>query len=143
MRNSELQGAAQSAMRQVVQLQLVLFMKKDNVVLEKSQAFAARIIRMDQYLRLQKKENVLTKQALRSGTSIGANISESIRAQSRADFFSKLNIALKEAQETQYWLSALRDGDYLTPVQYKSMDDDCEELIRLLVSITKSQNKDE
>ena len=118
-------------------------MKNDNVVLEKSQAFAARIIKMRQYLTEQKREFVLSKQALRSGTSIGANISESVRAQSRADFFSKLNIALKEAQETAYWLNALRDGGYLTPVQYKSMDNDCEELIRILVSITKSQNKDE
>ena len=118
-------------------------MKNDNVVLEKSQVFAARIIKMEQYLRSQKREYVLSRQVLRSGTSIGANISESTRAQSRADFFSKLNIALKEAQETQYWLSVLRDGGYLTPVQYKSMDEDCEELLRLLVSITKSQNKDE
>ena len=118
-------------------------MEKENIVWTKSRAFAARIIKMQQYLCEQKHEYVLSKQVLRSGTSVGANVSDSVRAQSRADVFSKLNIALKEAQETQYWLTALHDGGYLTTKQFQSINDDCEELIRILVSITKTQNKDE
>ena len=115
----------------------------DNALKDKSLMFAVRCVNLYKFLCDERKEFVLSKQMLRSGTSIGANISESVRAQSRADFFSKLNIALKEAQETQYWLSSLKNGGYLTPVQYQSMEADCEELLRLLVSITKKQNKDE
>ena len=117
-------------------------MERDNIVLEKSTAFALRIIKMYQYISAQKHEYVLSKQALRSGTSIGANISESIRAQSRADFFSKLSIALKEAEETHYWLTLLVQGNYITEESFQSMDNDCDEIIRLLVAITKTQNQE-
>ena len=79
-------------------------MKENNQVLQKSKAFAVRIVRLYQYLTDEKKEKVLSRQVLRSGTSIGANIKESIRAQSTADFLSKMQISLKEASETEYWL---------------------------------------
>ena len=116
-------------------------MDRENAVLKKSIAFALRVIKMYQFLQSEKHEYVMSKQVLRSGTSIGANISESIRAQSRADFFSKLNIALKEAEETHYWLYLLSESGYLNPQQFQSLDDDCEEIIRLLVAITKAQTK--
>lgn len=82
----------------------------------------------------------MSNQILRSGTSIGANITESTRAQSKADFYSKLNIALKEAEETKYWLNLLYSGEYIDNKSFKSISADCEEIIRILVSITKTQN---
>ncbi len=118
-------------------------MDRDNIVWKKSTAFSLRVIRLCRYLRKEKHEYDLSKQLIRSGTSIGANISESIRAQSRADFFSKLSIALKEAEETHYWLYLLSESEYLNPQQFQSIDHDCEELIKLLVAITKAQNRDE
>ena len=87
------------------------------------------------------KEFVLSKQLLRSGTSIGANISESQQAQSRADFVNKLNISLKEAYETNYWLRLLRETDYLSPVEFQSVYSDCQELERLLISIIKTSKQ--
>ena len=89
-------------------------MKIDNLVLTKSYSFAVRIVRLYQHLSAQKKEFVLSKQVLRSGTSIGANVEEAIGGQSRADFVSKMAIAYKEARETSYWLRLLKDTDYLT-----------------------------
>ncbi len=85
-----------------------------------------------------KNEFVLSNQILKSGTSIGANITESVRAQSEADFLTKLTIALKEADETKYWLHLLITGEYLDEKAYESLRNDCEEIIKLLVSITKT-----
>ena len=96
-------------------------MKADNQVLIDSKAFALRIIRLYNYLREEKQVYVLSKQVLRSGTSIGANIRESVNAQSRMDFINKLNIALKEANETEYWLELLHESDYLDDKQFESM----------------------
>ncbi len=109
----------------------------DNVVLEKSIRFAERIVKLNLYLK-SKNEFVLSNQILKSGTSIGANITESVRAQSEADFLTKLTIALKEADETKYWLHLLITGEYLDEKAYESLRNDCEEIIKLLVSITKT-----
>ena len=109
-----------------------------NVVEEKSFQLAIRIVRLYQYLRSKKKEFVLSKQLLRSGTSIGANVAEAQQAQSRADFLSKINIALKEAAETEYWLRLLRATDYMAEKEFRSIYDDCEQVKKLLVSIVKS-----
>lgn len=113
-------------------------MKEQNVIVDKSKTFAVRIIRLYQYLGSEKKEYVLSKQLLRSGTSIGANVKEAIRGQSKADFAAKMNIALKEASETEYWLELLHETDYLSPEQFKSINNDCAELLRLLTSIVKT-----
>ena len=114
-------------------------MNGDNAIKEKSKAFALRIIRIYQYLREQKHEFVLSKQLLRSGTSIGANIREAQRGQSKADFYSKMNIALKEADETSYWLELLFESEYIDKPAFESVYFDCEEIIKLLTSITKTQ----
>ena len=113
-----------------------------NAVVIKSKAFALRIIKMYKFLAENKREFVLSKQALRSGTSIGANVREAMRGQSRPDFYSKLNIALKEADETEYWLELLYEGEYLDRDMFISIQADCEELIKLLVSITKKQKSE-
>ena len=110
----------------------------ESVILEKSKTFAIRIVRLYQYLREDKKEYVLAKQLLRSGTSIGANCREASRAQSKADFLSKLQIALKEADETAYWLELLYETDYLDQDQFKSIYTDASELIKILVRIIKT-----
>ena len=104
----------------------------------KSKAFAVRIIRMYQYLCEEKKEYVLSKQVLRSGTSIGANVREAKRAQSTADFYAKLFIALKEAEETEYWIELLVEKDYIAKEMFDSIYADCEEIIKILVSSTKT-----
>lgn len=109
----------------------------ENVVADKSKAFAIRIVRLYQFLTVEKKEYVLSKQLLRSGTSIGANIREGMYGQSRADFHTKLTIALKETSETDYWLELLLETDYLTKEQYNSISTDCKELLKLLTAITK------
>ncbi len=113
----------------------------NNVVVIKSRAFALRIIKLYQYLLREKKEFVLSRQVLKSGTSIGANIKEAIRGQSRSDFFSKMNIALKEASETEYWLDLLHQSGYIDDNPFISIYADCLELIRLLMAITKHQNR--
>ena len=113
--------------------------EKNNTVLVKSKAFALLIIRMYKYLTEEKKEFVLSKQILRSGTSIGANVKESVYAQSKADFFSKLYIATKEAGETEYWLELLHESDFIDDNTFDKMNGYCSELIKLLVSITKNQ----
>lgn len=110
----------------------------ENAVKEKSFRFAVRIVRLCQYLRDAKSEFVISKQLLRSGTSIGANTAESRFAQSRPDFASKLSIALKEAAETDYWLRLLYETKYLTKTQFASLLRDCEELERLLAAIVKT-----
>ena len=112
---------------------------KENPVAEKSKAFALRIVRLYQYLHEEKHEYVMSKQLLRSGTSIGANIRESQRGQSKPDFYAKLNVSLKEADETAYWLELLHESGYLTEEEFSSIYADNEEGIRLLVSITKKQ----
>jgi len=108
---------------------------KDNVVRDKSYAFALRCVRLYQYLAEKKHEYVLAKQVLRSGTAVGANIEEALGGASRADFLAKLTIAYKEARETCYWLRLLRDAKYLTPTQYAGIYADAEELCRILGAI--------
>ena len=114
-------------------------MDKENVIVEKSKAFALRVIKLYQYLCAERQEYVLSKQILRSGTSIGANVKEATRGQSKADFYAKMNIALKEASETEYWLELLYETDYLDPKQFQSIHTDCQELLKILMAITKSQ----
>lgn len=114
-------------------------LKNDNVVVIKSKKFALRIINMYKYLCESKKEYTISKQVLRSGTSIGANIKEAIRGQSKRDFYAKLYISLKEASETEYWLELLYESNYIFENDFISIYHDCQELIKLLVSITKTQ----
>lgn len=113
-------------------------MKKENVVKDKSLNFAIRIVNLYKHLVSEKRETVMSKQLLRCGTSIGANIREAEQAQSRADFLSKQNIALKEANETEYWLELLMRTGYMTTIEYDSINADCVELNKLLISIIKS-----
>ena len=110
----------------------------DATVEQKSFRYAIRIVNLYKYLRGKKKEFVLSKQLLRSGTSIGANIAEAQQAQSRADFVAKLNIALKEAAETNYWLRLLCATDYLTDDEFRSVHDDCIEIEKMLTAIIKA-----
>jgi len=111
---------------------------KDNPLKEKSYQFAVRIVKLSQFLQQDKKEFVLSRQVLRSGTSVGALIREAEFGQSKADFSSKMSIALKEANETEYWLSLLRDTDFISGDQLMSMQSDCKELIAMLVSTVKT-----
>ncbi|MGH2278595.1 four helix bundle protein [Aliarcobacter sp. ERUVET-7] len=113
-------------------------MKRDNILVDKSFSFAVRIVNLYKYLCSDKKEFVLSKQLLRSGTSIGANISESQDAQSTNDFISKLSIALKEAKESKYWIELLKETEYLTKKESDSLVNDLIELIKLLVTIIKT-----
>lgn len=116
-------------------------MKENNLILDKSKTFAVRIVKLYQYLCDEKKEYVLSKQVLRSGTSIGANAKEAVRGQSKADFIAKMNIALKEASETEYWLELLHETDYIDRVQFESIYKDNQELLKILTSIVKSSNE--
>ena len=118
-------------------------MKKDNVIVDKSKTFALRVIKLYRYLCDTKKEYILSKQLVRSGTSIGANIKEAIRAQSTADFRAKMNIALKEASETEYWLELLHESDYITDKEFESVIGDCIELLKILTAILNSSGKEE
>ena len=104
----------------------------------KSFLFSVRIVKLARYLQEEKKEYILSKQLIRSGTSIGANIVESQQAQSRADFISKLSIALKESSETNYWLRLLNATDYLSESEFTSIIADCRELEKILTSIIKT-----
>ena len=113
-------------------------MKSENLIVDKSKAFAVRIVNLYKYLCSEKKEYVLSKQLLRSGTSIGANVKEAVRGQSREDFVHKLSISLKEASESEYWLELLHETDYITQAQFESIIADCRELIRVLSSIIKT-----
>lgn len=113
-------------------------MENDNIVKAKSMAFAKRIVKAYRYLCDEKKEYVLSKQLLRSGTSIGANITEAQYGSSRKDFLAKLYIALKECAETLYWLELLYSCGYFSDPEYQSMLADCEQLHRLLSAITKT-----
>ena len=116
-------------------------MKDDNLIQTKSYEFAVQIIKLYQFLSSEKKEYVLSKQLLRSGTSIGANIEEAIGGCSRADFLNKVTIAYKEARETSYWIRLLRDTDYLTNSQFESIHDQSLELIRILGAIQRGTKK--
>ncbi len=119
-------------------------MKKENLVYDKALAFSIRVVNLYRYLVGQKSEYVMSKQLLRSGTSIGANISESISAESSSDFIHKLAISQKEADETLYWLVLLFKTDYLSEIQYSSISQDCVEIKKMLVSIAltiKQQKK--
>ncbi len=116
---------------------------KENVVQQKSFAFAIRVVNAYKYLTEQKKEFVLSKQLLRSGTSIGANVEEATGGQSKKDFIAKISISYKEARETKYWLNLLTATDYLDEKLSKSLLDDAEELCKILSSIlltTKQSN---
>lgn len=110
----------------------------DNVIENKSFQFVIRIVRLYKFLCEEKKEYILSKQLLRAGTSIGANVTESQQAQSKPDFVSKISIALKEASETKYWIKLLGATEYLSENQTKSILDDCVEIEKILVTILKS-----
>lgn len=114
---------------------------KENVLKEKSYSFALRIVNLYRHMIAENKEYVLSKQVLRSGTSIGANVAEANQAQSRPDFISKLSIALKETVETEYWLNLLRDSKYLTELQSESLLKDCSELKAILIASIKSSKR--
>ena len=114
----------------------------ENIIVVKSKAFAIRIVKLSKFLNDSKKEFVLSKQIIKSGTSIGANVKEAIRGQSKADFYAKMNIALKEASETEYWLEILNETDYIDNNLFESLHFDCQELIKILISITKTQKCD-
>lgn len=117
----------------------------DNIIAVKSKSFALRCIRLYQHLTSARHEYVLSKQLLRSGTSIGANVKEAIRGQTKPDFGTKMNIALKEASESEYWIELLHESDYINSTEAESLLADCRELIRILTSIVKTTftcNKD-
>ena len=113
-------------------------MKQNNLIQEKSYSFAVRMVKLYQHLSAEKREYVLSKQLLRSGTSIGANVEEAIGGQSEKDFFSKLTIAYKEARESKYWINLLTDTDYLTKPQSESLLADIEEILKITGSILKT-----
>jgi len=111
---------------------------KENVLLDKSKLFALRIIKLYKYLVEQRCERILSKQILRSGTSVGANVKEAAFAQSKADFQAKIFIAQKECAETEYWLELLYESDYINKTEFDSIYRDCQELMKILVSSTKT-----
>ena len=113
---------------------------EENIIVAKSKKFALRIIKLYQYLTDTKKEYILSKQVLRSGTSIGANVKEAVRGQSKADFHAKMCIALKEASETEYWLELLHESGYLESLEkdFQSLYSDNKEIIKILMAITKT-----
>ena len=113
-------------------------MKENNIIEEKSFEFAVRTVNLYKYLTAEKQEFVMSKQLLRSGTSVGANICEAQQAQSPMDFLSKMSIALKESYESDYWLRLLYRTEYLNKEEYDSIITDCRAISKLLVSIIKS-----
>ena len=117
-------------------------MARDSILLDKSLKFAARIVKLHKYLLKEKHESIISKQIIRSATSIGANANEAIYGQSKADFLAKLHISLKETAETEYWLRLLVLSDYITEVEGKSLIDDCLEIKRILIATlnTAKQN---
>ena len=116
-------------------------MSQDSILLSKSMEFAVRIVNLNKYLQSEKKEFVMSKQLLRSGTSIGANIREAIYAQSTCDFVSKLSISMKETSETEYWLELLSRTGYLSEQEHQSIKDDCSEIAKILTATLKSKKK--
>ncbi len=113
----------------------------ENQIENKSFDFAVRVVNLYKFLTEQKKEFVLSKQLLRSGTSVGANVAEAQRGQSKADFIAKMSISLKEANETNYWLKLLYKTEYLTEQQFLSISNDITEIIKMLVAICKTSTK--
>jgi len=111
---------------------------KESILLDKSLSFALRVVKLSRYLQKSHKEYVLSRQVLRSGTAIGALIREAQYAQSKADFLNKLTIALKEANETKYWLRILAESEYITQSMYQSIEPEAEELLKLLIASTKT-----
>ena len=111
---------------------------QNNIILDKSFEFAVRIVNLKKYLIKFKNERIMANQLMRSGTSIGANITEADQAQSKADFISKMGIANKEAHESRYWLKLLHKTDYINDKEYSSILEDCQEIIRILQAIIKS-----
>jgi len=107
---------------------------KENTLIDKSIMFAARIVKLHQYLLKSKKETVISKQIIRSGTSIGANINEANYGQSKADFISKMHIALKETAETEYWIRLLYMSEYIDEKLYNSLLNDCLEIKKILIA---------
>ena len=116
-------------------------MREDNTIQILCKAFALRIIKLYTFLKEEKQEYVLSKQVLRSGTSIGANARESINAQSTMDFINKLGIALKEANETQYWLELLYESEFINEKEYNSIYADCSRIVATLVKIIKTKKE--
>jgi len=114
---------------------------KENVVKTKSFAFAIRIVKLYQFLIDEKREFIISKQLLRSGTSIGANVREAEHAESKADFIHKLSVALKEANETEYWLDLLKETNFLDTVEHKSISSEITEILKLLISIIKKSKQ--
>ena len=114
--------------------------KEDNIIVEKSYRYAVRCVNLYKYLCTEQQNYIIGKQLLRSGTSIAANVKEAIRGQTTPDFAAKMNIALKEASETEFWIELLRDTEYITKKQAESMLADNIELIKILTSIVKSSN---
>ena len=110
----------------------------NKAIQDKSFDFAVRIVNLCKYLQTEKREYILSKQLMRSGTSIGANVAETQQAQSKPDFISKMNIALKESYETDYWIRLIYATEYVTQNMFESMIEDCRELEKLLIAITKS-----
>ena len=113
-------------------------MDKDNLIVEKTKGFAIQIIHLYLYLSKEKNEYVLSKQILRSGTSIGANVKEATQAQSKADFISKMSIALKEASETEYWLELLKETSFLSKNQFNEINKENESIIKIIPKIIKT-----
>ena len=111
---------------------------KESITKTKSKTFAVRIVRLYKYLQDEKKEFVISKQILRSGTSIGANVHEAFFGQSQKDFMSKMQVALKEASETEYWIDLLTETNYIAENESKSILNDCQELARLLHATVKT-----
>ena len=116
-------------------------MYKNNILLEKSINFAARIIKLQKYLTKEKHETIISKQIFRSGTSIGANAHEAVYGISKADFISKMHISLKETAETEYWIRLLILSDYISESEGKSLLDDCLEIKKILISTLKTAKK--
>lgn len=110
-----------------------------NIIVIKSKRFALRVIKLYKYLIANHRITPIANQVLKSGTSIGANVKEAVRAESKPDFYHKMNIALKEASETEYWLELLSESDYITSEQFESIYSDCRDIIKILMSITKTQ----
>ena len=113
-------------------------MKADNTIKDKSLDFAIRIVRLYKHISETNNEYILSKQLLKSGTSVGANIREALRGQTRLDFIAKMNISLKEIYESEYWLELLYKTDYITDKEFESIFADCRELTKLLTSIVKT-----
>ncbi|MBQ6873532.1 MAG: four helix bundle protein [Clostridia bacterium] len=118
-------------------------MKKENPLLDKSLLFAARIVKLHKYLAKEKKEHIISKQIIRSATSIGANANEAVYGQSKADFIAKLQISLKETSETEYWIRLLVLSEYITEKEGESLLKDCLEIKKILISTlnTAKENK--